>query len=146
MSICKLADSREIFYRESGTGPVLVLLHGWSMSSAVFLEVLPQLAKSHRVLAVDLPGHGASELDDIDYSLDTLAGNVEAWLQQLGLNRCALLGWSLGGQVALQMHLRRRVGKIAFQQGVSDDPGQRLIGMQRFRAPAKNNGVPCFQA
>lgn len=110
MSVCKLEDGRELFFRERGEGPVLVLLHGWSMSSAVFGEVMPQLAESYRVLAVDLPGHGASELREIDYSIDSLAADIEDFLRQLGISRCALLGWSMGGQVALRMILRRQDG------------------------------------
>ena len=72
------------------------------MSSAVFAEVMPQLAESHRVLALDLPGHGLSDPPAI-YTLNGLADDVAAWLVAVGIDRRALLGWSLGGQLAMQL-------------------------------------------
>ncbi len=102
MEFSLLADDRRLAWRTLGDGPPLVLLHGWAMSSAVFAEVMPQLAESHRVLALDLPGHGLSDSPAI-YTLNGLADDVAAWLVAVGIDRCALLGWSLGGQIAMQL-------------------------------------------
>ena len=109
MATVTLADGRHYSYRESGRGDVLVLLHGWSMSSAVFQEVMAGLATKYRVLAPDLSGHGTSEAAGVNFDLDTLAGDLEEWLAQLEIDTMHLLGWSLGGQVALQLVHRRRV-------------------------------------
>jgi len=106
MTFSSLLDGRRLAWRALGDGPPLVLLHGWAMSSAVFAEVMPQLAKSHRVLALDLPGHGASDPAPA-YTLPGLAEDVAAWLGIVGIQRCALLGWSLGGQVAMQLAVGR---------------------------------------
>jgi len=102
MNFSTLTDGRKLAWRELGDGPPLVLVHGWAMSSAVFAEVMTPLAETRRVLAVDLPGHGESDSAPA-YTLAGLARDVAAWLVDVGINQCALLGWSLGGQVAMQL-------------------------------------------
>ncbi|PLY00631.1 MAG: O-methylpimelyl-ACP methylesterase [Desulfuromonas sp.] len=109
MAITHLPGGGNIFYREAGSGPVVVLLHGWSMSSAVFQEVMSGLAENFHVLAPDLPGHGESSLNKTDFDHSDLAADLECWLRELGIKTISLLGWSLGGQVALTMSLRRQV-------------------------------------
>lgn len=97
-----LSDGRVLRYRQVGNGPPLVLLHGWAMSSAVFDETLLNLSNEFCVLAPDLPGHGQSTAGT-DYSLDTLANDLALWMEGLQLTDVRLLGWSLGGQIALRL-------------------------------------------
>ncbi len=97
-----LDDGRSVAYRETGAGRPLILLHGWSMSSAVFSETLPALADHFRVLAPDLRGHGSSS-GASGYTLDDLTDDVRGWLEKLEVDSFDLLGWSLGGQVALRL-------------------------------------------
>ncbi len=91
-------------WREIGQGPSLVLLHGWSMSHAVFAELADLLAADFRLLIPDLPGHGASAPVEpyIPCSLSSFAQILALWLKNLEVQQVDLLGWSLGGQVALQ--------------------------------------------
>ncbi len=103
-----LADGSRISWREWGAGKPLIMLHGWSMSSAVFSEVASQLAEDFRILCPDLPGHGDSE-PVLSCSLEAFASRLELWIKQLNLPAASLLGWSLGGQVALQIALNGRV-------------------------------------
>lgn len=102
MNEWRLADGRVISYRQAGNGPTLVLLHGWAMSSAVFGEALQALSDEFCVLVPDLPGHGTSSSTK-DYRLDALAADLSAWMEGLQLAEVRLLGWSLGGQVALRL-------------------------------------------
>jgi len=95
-----LPDDRILAYRDQGDGPPLVMLHGWSMSSAVFSEAIEHFSSQFRVLAPDLRGHGQSAAGP-GYALDDFVADLTAWLEQLGIGRLNLLGWSLGGQVAL---------------------------------------------
>lgn len=81
-----------------GTGETLLFIHGWGMHSGMWGEVLPQLAKHYRVLAVDLPGHGYSRMQDAAISLDTIVDQLSAQFTE-ALTVC---GWSLGGQIALR--------------------------------------------
>lgn len=102
----RLSAGRRACWRELGSGPPLVMLHGWSMTSAVFTEVAQLLAGRFRVLCPDLPGHGESE-PLARTSLEGMAAAVHEWLSILEVKNPALLGWSLGGQVALELVLRQ---------------------------------------
>lgn len=102
MKTFPLADGRLLAYRDVGSGLPLIMLHGWTMSSLVFSEVAQQLANDFRVLIPDLRGHGASAPGD-GYALADFAADLRQWIAGLGLERCALLGWSLGGQVACEL-------------------------------------------
>lgn len=85
----------------SGAGDGLVLLHGWGMHSGVWTEVVPELARSHRVHAVDLPGHGRSgaiRAEGFEAAVDLVAACVPA-----GARVCA---WSLGALVAQRLAQR----------------------------------------
>jgi len=87
----------------TGDGPPLVLLHGWAMHSEMWGPLLPRLARTYRVHAVDLPGHGHSAAP-AEFTLD---GVVSALVPAFA--SCAqpltVLGWSLGGQVAMRWAL-----------------------------------------
>ncbi len=104
----QLDSGPAVCWREWGAGQPLIMLHGWSMSSAVFSEVAPLLADRYRILCPDLPAHGESE----PLSECTLAAFGEAiarWAEQLNLDAPALLGWSLGGQVAQLLASQQRL-------------------------------------
>jgi pimeloyl-[acyl-carrier protein] methyl ester esterase len=85
----------------SGSGPDLVLLHGWGLHRAVWDDVVPALAMRHRVHAVDLPGHGSSR----DVPFEGLDDVVER-VAQVTPDGALLCGWSLGGLVALALAAR----------------------------------------
>ncbi len=93
---------RRLAYRRLGTGPVLLLVHGITNSSASWQPVMPGLAEAgHTVIAPDLPGHGASERHRGDHSLGAHASILRDLLQVLGLPRVTVVGHSLGGGVAM---------------------------------------------
>ena len=85
------------------TGPVLLLLHGLLGSGASFGPALDELARTHRVVAPDLLGHGASEKPSGDYSLGALATLARDLLVVLGVESATVVGHSLGGGVAMQL-------------------------------------------
>ncbi|WP_138760800.1 alpha/beta fold hydrolase [Modestobacter altitudinis] len=84
-------------------GPVLLLLHGLLGSGASFGPALDELARTHRVVAPDLLGHGASEKPTGDYSLGALATLARDLLVVLGVESATVVGHSLGGGVAMQL-------------------------------------------
>lgn len=94
---------RALYVESQGSGRPLVLLHGFAMHSGLFAPLLPALARRHRVHAVDLPGHGYSRAVDA-FDVPSVADAVDAAIDAAD---ATVLGWSLGGQVALQWALAR---------------------------------------
>lgn len=82
--------------RTEGSGPDLVLLHGWGLNAAVWAPLVERLASRHRVTCIELPGHGASPPP----AEGAAAGVIDALLAAAPA-RAAWLGWSLGGLLAL---------------------------------------------
>ncbi len=93
-----------------GQGPPLVLLHGWAMHGGLWGPVAEDLARGHRVVLVDLPGHGLSP--PVAAELEAWAAAVEAVLPPEPVR---LAGWSLGGLVALALasRLGGRIERLA---------------------------------
>jgi pimeloyl-ACP methyl ester carboxylesterase len=89
-------------YRMAGEGPALVLIHGIGDSSATWAELIPDLARTHTVIAPDLLGHGASDKPRADYSVAAYANGVRDLLATLDIESATLVGHSLGGGVAMQ--------------------------------------------
>ncbi len=91
-----------LYYETHGSGRPLILLHGGLMSGETFGPVLPLLAERHKVVAVDLQGHGRTA--DIDRPIDVrlMAGDIAALIDHLQLGTADVVGYSLGGGVALQ--------------------------------------------
>ncbi len=87
-----------LYIESLGSGPDLVMLHGWGLHGGLFRPVIEPLAQQFRLHLVDLPGHGRSGVDDGDYTLSAIA---EVIAKQVPHN-AHWLGWSLGGRVALQ--------------------------------------------
>src|SRR5207249_11480617 len=90
-----------LYYETHGSGRPLILLHGGLMSSEMFGPVIPELAQRHHVIAPDLQGHGRTA--DIDRPIDVklMADDIAALIDQLGLEKPDVVGYSLGGGVAL---------------------------------------------
>lgn len=95
-----------IYYEIHGSGQPLVLLHGAYMSLDGFGPLLPGLAASRQVIAVDLQGHGRTADIDRPLRYETMADDAAALLRQLGIGQADILGFSMGGAAALQMALR----------------------------------------
>jgi pimeloyl-ACP methyl ester carboxylesterase len=91
-----------VSYRAGGEGPVLLLIHGITSSSASWEPVLPLLAERFTVIAPDLLGHGASAKPTGDYSLGAYACMVRDMMLTLGHESATIVGHSLGGGIAMQ--------------------------------------------
>jgi 3-oxoadipate enol-lactonase len=91
----------DLAYRAKGHGPTLVLLHAFPLNQDMWEGQIEALSNVCHVITLDLPGFGASQTTDGDYSLDTLAELVHEFLRQLGHERVVLGGISMGGYIAL---------------------------------------------
>ena len=92
-----------VAYRCAGSGPVIVLVHGITSTSATWERVMPYLAERFTVIAPDLLGHGESAKPRGDYSLGAYASGVRDILVALGHDRATFVGHSLGGGIAMQL-------------------------------------------
>jgi pimeloyl-ACP methyl ester carboxylesterase len=95
-----------LYFETHGAGRPLILLHGGLGSGEMFGPILPALSERHQVIAVDLQGHGRTA--DVDRPIDMrlMAGDIAALIGHLGLDRPDVVGFSLGGGVALQTAAR----------------------------------------
>ncbi len=97
-----MLDGRRVHYKSLGRGgPALVFVHGWTCNLEFWSDQAGVFARTTRVLAVDLPGHGASEAPDA-YSMDVFARAVEAAMRDAGIDRAVLIGHSMGALVIRQ--------------------------------------------
>jgi pimeloyl-ACP methyl ester carboxylesterase len=83
----------------SGSGPPLVLLHGWPQHWYEWRDLIPPLATEYQVMCPDLPGFGWSGVPDRGYDKETLARDILALLDELGIERCYLGGHDWGGWI-----------------------------------------------
>src|SRR5690606_21031167 len=89
-------------YRESGEGPPVLLLHGWPTSSFLWRNIMPRISVNNRVIALDLPGFGASDKPtNVSYSFRYQERALEAFLDAMGIEKVTLVGHDLGGPVGL---------------------------------------------
>ena len=86
-----------LYLESHGSGPALVLIHGWGLHGGIWAALVEALRDRWRVISVDLPGHGRSAPLDGPYTLDAISSAVAAAVP----DEAAWLGWSLGGRVAL---------------------------------------------
>jgi pimeloyl-ACP methyl ester carboxylesterase len=92
---------RRIHYSDSGKGKVIVLLHGYLESSEVWNGFAEKLGSEFRVISIDLPGSGLSDVYGEVHSMEFMAQAVKQLIKSLGLKKVFLTGHSLGGYVAL---------------------------------------------
>ena len=108
-------NGARIRYVDVGEGPAVVLIHGFASSLETWDAVVPLLAKTHRVIALDLKGFGWSARPAGDYSPRAQAELVYALLDQRGVDRAAVVAHSWGASIALEMALLKpaRVTRLA---------------------------------
>ena len=103
-------------YRELGSGPPVLLLHGWPTSSYLWRDVMRPIAEHNRVVAVDLPGFGASDKPlGVRYGFELFDRTLDGFLAALEIEKVGLAVHDLGGPVGLHwtVHRPERVTKLA---------------------------------
>ena len=94
------AAGLQLAYREQGSGPPVLLLHGWPTSSFLWRNVMPPIAERNRVIALDLPGFGASDKPpDTDTTSSSSRARSTASSRRSGSRRSPLAVHDLGGPV-----------------------------------------------
>ena len=146
------------YYEVSGSGPSIILCHGYTGSHQDWMFQVPVLAQKHQVVTIDHRGHGTSDAPSSAdaYSIPTLGDDLYGLLNYLDIAGCCLVGHSMGGLVALQLalyqpHIVSSLVLVDTASGPLDIPGHadrraklleiaRTDGMEAvFDYDAKNN-------
>lgn len=137
----------------TGSGPPVVMLHGFTGSAETWGTLSGQIAGNHEVIALDMPGHGSSSAPDdpARYSLDRFAADLAGVLDDLSLRKVVLLGYSMGGRAAIRFavsHGDRLAGLIleSTSPGLRDpaERADRLAADSELAATIERDGVPAF--
>ena len=130
-------NGMQMYYEVTGQGEPLVVLHGAYMDIPTMGGIIPRLAESHRVYALEFQGHGRTTDIDRKITYQNLADDVAAFMEAVGLAKADIFGYSMGGQAALQLAIRHpaKVNKL-----VAASVGYDLRGWQ----PEYTAAIPQF--
>jgi 3-oxoadipate enol-lactonase len=134
----------ELAYERRGTGTPLVLLHGFPLDHHAWDQVAPLLEDTFDLILPDLRGFGASSTVDSFYSLEDFASDIAGLLDQLGIEKAAIAGHSMGGYIALAFvrlfpERVRGLGLVGSQ--VLADPEERKQGRYKSAAEVAEHGI-----
>lgn len=101
-------NGQKIYYEIYGEGKPVVLLHGAYMTINMnWAQLIPELSKTRKVIAIEMQGHGHTALGERPYSYETLADDVAKTLQHLKIDSADVIGYSFGGTVAYKLVIDR---------------------------------------
>jgi pimeloyl-ACP methyl ester carboxylesterase len=135
-------DGHRVHYESLGSGPeTIVFVHGWTCDLDVWRLQAPVFAATHRVILVDLPGHGGSDKPRISYTMKLFARSIEAVMEDAGVPRAVLVGHSMGVPVIREFYRlepRRTSALVAVDgslRGFRPDPAFEEKFLAPFRGP-----------
>jgi pimeloyl-ACP methyl ester carboxylesterase len=114
-----------MYYEVSGEGDPLIVLHGSYMNIPAMGAIIPKLAETHRVYALELQGHGRTTDIDRPITYPNLADDVAAFMDAVGLKQADIFGYSMGAVTGLQLTIRHpeKVDRLIFVSGAYDFEG-----------------------
>lgn len=121
-------NGMRMYYEVSGTGDPLVVLHGAYMNIPTMGAIIPRLARTHKVYAVELQGHGRTTDIARPITYPNLADDVAAFMDSVGLRKADVFGYSMGAEVGLQLVIRHpaKVNKLVAASVAYDLKGWQL--------------------
>lgn len=107
-------NGMQVYYEVSGKGDPLVVLHGAYMNIPTMGAIIPKLAKTHKVYALEFQGHGRTTDIDRPITYQNLADDVAAFMDAVGLKKADVFGYSMGSAAGLQLAIRHpeKVNKL----------------------------------
>lgn len=108
-------NGMQMYYEVSGKGSPLIVLHGAYMNIPTMGEIIPKLAKTHEVYALELQGHGRTTDIDRPITYQNLADDVAAFMDAVGITKADVFGYSMGAAAGLQLAIRhpQKVNRLA---------------------------------
>jgi pimeloyl-ACP methyl ester carboxylesterase len=118
-------NGMQVYYEVSGSGDPLVVLHGAYMNIPSMGAIIPKLAETHKVYALEFQGHGRTTDIDRPITYPALADDVAAFMDAVGLQKADVFGYSMGAAAALQLAIRHpeKVNKLAAASVAYDAQG-----------------------
>jgi pimeloyl-ACP methyl ester carboxylesterase len=118
-------NGMQMYYEVSGAGEPLIVLHGAYMNIPTMGAIIPKLAQTHKVYALELQGHGRTNDIDRPITYPNLADDVSAFMDAIGLAKADVFGYSMGSIAGLQLAIRHpaKVNKLVFASGSYDVKG-----------------------
>jgi pimeloyl-ACP methyl ester carboxylesterase len=115
-------NGMQMYYEVSGSGDPLVVLHGAYMNIPTMGAIIPQLAKTHKVYAIEFQGHGRTTDIDRKITYQNLADDVAAFMDALKLPKADVFGYSMGAAAGLQFAIRHpaKLNKLVVASGAYD--------------------------
>lgn len=141
-----MQTQQQLYYTSTGTGPCVVLLHGFCEDGQIWQAVTPHLQQQYRVICPDLPGFGQSG-NKTAQSIAEMADAVYELLMFLGVTKCVLAGHSMGGYVSLalaQKHPSILAGLLLFHSTATADNDAKRSGRQNTIASIQQYGTRPF--
>src|ERR671928_762396 len=118
-------NGMKMYYEVSGRGDPLIVLHGAYMNIPSMGAIIPRLARTHTVYALELQGHGRTTDIDRPITYQNLADDVAAFMDAVGLTRADVFGYSMGAAAGLQLAIRHpaKVNRLVVASGAYDVTG-----------------------
>jgi pimeloyl-ACP methyl ester carboxylesterase len=118
-------NGMQVYYEVSGDGNPLIVLHGAYMNIPAMGAIIPKLAETHKVYALELQGHGRTTDIDRPITYPNLADDVAAFMDAVGLEKADVFGYSMGAAAGLQLAIRHpeKVNKLVAASGAYDAEG-----------------------
>ncbi len=92
-----------ISYTDTGKGPVLVCIHGWMHDKDSFKQLTAELKDKFRIISLDLPNFGDSQINETIYSIDSYGSFIAYFIEKLAVKQYVLIGHSMGGQIIIKV-------------------------------------------
>jgi pimeloyl-ACP methyl ester esterase len=145
-----------LHYDRAGSGPAVLLIHGWTCNRAFWSRQVQALRDRHTVVTVDLRGHGESSRPRTGYTIGGMADDLAHLVRALGASSIAVVGWSMGGMVAQELAKRlgdktRALALVCTTAGGLGEDGQRVATYRKaieddYRAFARGFTTSFFKA
>lgn len=131
-----------VHFTVEGNGPAVLLLHGFLEDISIYDGMTEALSRTHRVVRIDLPGHGLSGVVGYRHAMEDVATAVRQVLDTIGIDSCTLVGHSMGGYVALafaELFLMKTDGLVLFHSSALADSEAKLKDRERAITLVRKN-------
>ncbi len=131
-----------LYFTDEGNGEAVVLLHGFLENSTMWTNLVPEISKNHRVVTIDLLGHGQTDSIGYIHTMEMMAEAVKAVLEHLQIEQAKFVGHSMGGYVALayaESYISNVTGLCLMNSTAQEDSDERKLNRDRAIKAVKQN-------